>query len=761
MTRKIFLFFLISPILFFGSLLCGFRYGDRLPEVNLIAVEMPSEASPGDTVYVRVKLALQEKTDLDLRLFVHLVQDGDIFVNADSYLPKPSFEWAKGEEISVGPIAIKIPSTLPLGEYKLRLGLFFRKEYPRFADKSKNGTFQFFRSVEYTRLAYVQKGIKDWQIGTITVPAFLREINTLRELVKATPSFRDFFPRLEQGLAMPDRDEEDNEELWHQIMRLKEQIQARKIFSAALRYPQEGIPRYVLAFADSLTKVFPDLQSNPDLFFTNNIELQSARNEYESFQLVVIPWTSQMGDACVRLGPLRHQGGSFVLPARSVRIFTVGNVQTKKPYYNVSRIGLWPDPLAPGNSFINLEPKKAYPFWVRIHVPEDAPSGLYEGAIHFSSGGQATLEATLRLTVWDFTLPKETHLKTAFELYPHYIESRSVMPGQKDQVALRLDSYYRDMLSHRISPIHNLGDPEFIIEDGSVKDLGFDSFTKKYDLYCKGLSQNAFSIGVEWPSQEKKDWIEWPGLSSRANAVTTFKLFGAYLQKIGALDKSYAYIFDETFNRVREVTRAIHDGHPLIKNLVTMYPDFSYTDVDIWCVNISKLNSEVVRQVKNHNRALWTYVSSPMFPYPSFVIDTAAVDYRVVPSVCWKYGIEGLLYWAVNRWSTDPWKDPMNFPEQNGNGVLYYPSLYGIVPSLRLEILRDGLEDYEYLYQLKQLSGAKTIFPADQKCIESLLSCQEIIASPCDFVRDKKTYQEFRRKIAQAILQLQKNPNAR
>jgi hypothetical protein len=78
----------------------------------------------------------------------------------------------------------------------------------------------------------------------------------------------------------------------------------------------------------------------------------------------------------------------------------------------------------------------------------------------------------------------------------------------------------------------------------------------------------------------------------------------------------------------------------------------------------------------------------------------------------------GLLYYAVNAWRTtmgsatvrDPYRDPLSFRgtyRLNGDGSLVYPGYYpaqGLyvqgappVTSLRMEALRNGLEDYEYL----------------------------------------------------------------
>jgi hypothetical protein len=95
-------------------------------------------------------------------------------------------------------------------------------------------------------------------------------------------------------------------------------------------------------------------------------------------------------------------------------------------------------------------------------------------------------------------------------------------------------------------------------------------------------------------------------------------------------------------------------------------------------------------------------------------------------------GADGLLYFNLDRWVAptrsmsgyrDPYKDPLSLAggsgadrvTGNGEGSLVYPGYYpalGLnvqgsppVGSLRMEALRDGLEDYEYLKLLEQRRG--------------------------------------------------------
>ncbi|MBI5090816.1 MAG: DUF4091 domain-containing protein [Candidatus Hydrogenedentes bacterium] len=100
---------------------------------------------------------------------------------------------------------------------------------------------------------------------------------------------------------------------------------------------------------------------------------------------------------------------------------------------------------------------------------------------------------------------------------------------------------------------------------------------------------------------------------------------------------------------------------------------------------------------------LWLSLNSTDFP--SLSLDAASAEFRLVPWVCWQRGFAGLTGSQFNRWprtwaqtfknSAVEWKHA-----DSGSGVLMYPGLHGPFPSIRLEVLRDGMEDYEYLCAL-------------------------------------------------------------
>jgi hypothetical protein len=105
----------------------------------------------------------------------------------------------------------------------------------------------------------------------------------------------------------------------------------------------------------------------------------------------------------------------------------------------------------------------------------------------------------------------------------------------------------------------------------------------------------------------------------------------------------------------------------------------------------------------------WLYAQPSAFP--SFHMDADPIEYRLGPWVCWGHDQDGILGGALNLWppswkagrateSERPWKHTVGKRQGALSEVLLYPGGSGVFPSVRLELFRDGLEDYEYLRAL-------------------------------------------------------------
>lgn len=102
----------------------------------------------------------------------------------------------------------------------------------------------------------------------------------------------------------------------------------------------------------------------------------------------------------------------------------------------------------------------------------------------------------------------------------------------------------------------------------------------------------------------------------------------------------------------------------------------------------------------------------PPLPNPS-VIDRAGTEARILPWLAWLDRVDGFFYPQTVDWDNTPWDTPFSNGLTNGNRFFFYPPKDNslgfdpcipqsnrLVPSIRLELLREGMEDYAYLLLL-------------------------------------------------------------
>ena len=201
-----------------------------------------------------------------------------------------------------------------------------------------------------------------------------------------------------------------------------------------------------------------------------------------------------------------------------------------------------------------------------------------------------------------------------------------------------------------------------------------------------------------------------------------------YLAGLGYLDQGYYYFANEPqdqadYDAVAWYSAQLAAAAPNLKRMVSeepkpeIYanPGYPGAKIDIWLAHFGIQFDPAVAldRLQNHQEETWIYfLKSTYYPrFNPFTIDHPGVDAKFSGWFLWKYRLRGLAYYSFNDWGTNPWTSP-NPNGQNGELAMLYPPSennanisYGanghrFVPSIRLELLRDGLEDYEYFYLL-------------------------------------------------------------
>ena len=272
-----------------------------------------------------------------------------------------------------------------------------------------------------------------------------------------------------------------------------------------------------------------------------------------------------------------------------------------------------------------------------------------------------------------------------------------------------------------------------------------------------------------------------------------------HLRRKGWLDKAYIYWFDEPtpkdYKFVMNGFNKLKKYAPDINRLLTeeVQPEL-IGGPNIWCPLSRELGDmNIVRKRQQTGDIFWWYICTvPKSPYAGVFIDHPGTEMRVWLWQTWKHKISGILIWRANFWTSsaaypspscpqNPYKDPMSWsrgygekpgtqrPWGNGDGRLIYPPLAaadgspekavmeGPVDSIRWEMLRDGVEDYEYLAILKSQIKAKRnkLSKPELEHYESLLMVPDSISKNLtSFTTNPETIEKRRETIAKAIVEL-------
>lgn len=514
--------------------------------------------------------------------------------------------------------------------------------------------------------------------------------------------------------------------------------------------------------ASSLDRIFRDGKTLSRPRFSYVVGLHSAQNEYESFQIVISGSKENLKSVWLDIPDLIDEKTGAKIEKKNITSRVVGYVPTKEPYYPVKYIGFWPDPLLPKGK-ADIDADTTQPFWVTVYVPADTPSGNYKGTVQVKAEDTTLKEIPVSMDVFGFVLPKESRLKTAFDFYGHETPKRYPQGERETEIAYRAriseinGKFTVEMLKYRMNPVLN-------IDPTSQEELGWVDRLLLYGLNNFSIGKRGGTLGNNWPSDD--EGIE--GL------FDTYRTYGESLKLNRMLQYTYIYTWDEGNignPRVAKICSMIHRAYPGLKNMVCYHgfwvpeehPDWG-KDIDIWCFNIDNFDEAKMRKLQDMGMEIWMYISGPSgFGSPNLAIDFDSIDYRIVPWLCWKYDIKGFLYWCVNWWVlADPFKTAVNTKwEQNGNGLLFYPGENGPVASLRAEIFRDGMEDYEYIQllmgKLREIRTRgleekyKKIF---DDSVDILKVDDSLAKSMFDFTKDGEVINARRFAIAQKIEEL-------
>jgi hypothetical protein len=532
--------------------------------------------------------------------------------------------------------------------------------------------------------------------------------------------------------------------------------------------------------------------------------LAAARNDREAVQIVLRP-TRDLKRLTAAVGALHGPGGATIA-ADHVQVLRVYYHRVHTPTDESSVQGEWPDALPPLRTPLDLPAGKNQPLWLLVHVPKDAPAGDYAGALMLKAEGWSAA-VPLRVHVWNFALPERNHVETAFGLSPDTIYRYHRVKSEADKRRV-LDMYLQNFADHRISPYNPTPfDPirvKFAPEANPPRaEVDFSAFDAAMSRAIEKFHFTNFVLPVEGMGGGTFEGRDEPRIGAFGEKTPQYRaMFSSCVQQLeshlrakGWLKMAYTYWFDEPDPKDYAFVQAGMDRlkkyAPGIQTMITKHelqPDWSGR-MDIWCPLSPNYDPAVAEKRRARGERYWWYVCcGPKTPYCTLFIDHPATELRTWLWQTWQRNIVGILVWETDYWTSrgdlaqNPYEDPMGYvagsrPNErkywgNGDGRFLYPPLAAAAPgtsgepiieppvsSIRWEMLREGIEDYEYLWLLRDLIGRRrtSLAAADVARYESLLKVPEVVTRDMTrFTTDPRPIYVRRAAIAAAIEQLAK-----
>jgi hypothetical protein len=403
-----------------------------------------------------------------------------------------------------------------------------------------------------------------------------------------------------------------------------------------------------------------------------------------------------------------------------------------------------PDALMPWDGSPHATEHPDQPLWLQVTVPYGTAPGTYDGSLVVVADGTRT-PVPISVTVSAVTLPRQNQvsgsLLTAFNFSPQsYANKAAGLYGVAPDSTL--PGLFSFLASYRLSPNSwGYGNPK--------KASGYSSDRR----WWLDKSREMVAAAAQ-PSQFASMWIP---ISSNRWAPSTYvggrspykpQTWCSYLRSVhgfwqshGWLD-SYPYLWgmDEPglpgFRVVRRQAAVTHScfagSHVIVTGKPTAQNRFLWNggkdDVDAWVVlasryygqytnpsqsrrGITHANQELrlINAARRHHKQIWTYTyDAASHSTPGFTATEPASDPRVFVDWAALEGITGLLYGQGT--TTYAKGNPLvSNDKEQGSFVLLYPGRNGPIASARLEVLREGIEDWEILNVVRHKHGAAAV----------------------------------------------------
>ncbi|MGD1041790.1 MAG: hypothetical protein ABR913_01865 [Sedimentisphaerales bacterium] len=463
-----------------------------------------------------------------------------------------------------------------------------------------------------------------------------------------------------------------------------------------------------------------------------SIELSAWQGEYESAAVNIINCSENKISARAAIEAVKLNG---TVASEAEKCFTL----RRAVYVKAKQVGGTADALVlQGNNEFTIEPGETSQLWFTYFNPT-LKAGKYNSNLAITAmtndgNSLPTQNININLTVEPIVFDQNIALNTYNWAYPTIC---SVTEKYLSETAFDLQSHRTNVM---VIPSNLL----------SFSKHGSDGFPELNNYFNNFGFARTYLFFLAFNNTSVRDMfgsfmsIEW-----QTNFTQWLKNLTAYLKNRGIDYAGFAiYPYDETlgddFLKVAKLIKAIDPKIRIFANNMgsgTAELNSFKNLIDIWCpaVETCQEHPDWLKYLQKFGKPIWTY--SGLAPAKAI---SPSEFYRMLPWLAFKRKQAGAGFWVyTDQGQTNPWDElmkPMGY-----YGVIYSStgspvptSGENIIPSRRWEAWREGVEDYQYLYEaqvrINRLKTSDTKRASEmQKTLDNQIN--NVLSNPQDTAR--------------------------
>ena len=485
-----------------------------------------------------------------------------------------------------------------------------------------------------------------------------------------------------------------------------------------------------------------------DLKAPATVNISAIRGEEEATQIIMTTGDKPVSSYEASVSDLTS--GENVLKKENITLYHQKYIEVgaAKEYYTTK--GWYPDCLVPFENVKkvgenNIAANNNQGIYFSVEVPQEQPEGSYTGTLSVKIGG-ATKSIPVTVNVEHASIGVETHFLSCFQ------NKWKFPDGELDNSNEMLDKYNRALFDYRVGASNLLFRNEHT-------DKEIQLYAEYACTYAKLPECNGYGIPGDYMSMDNYEYHGrvFTGKYHDPELKIKYLLAFAYeglKQNVDPFEKAFIYGRDEPdLNGVGDnivqcdaflIRHAKEDAIEILRadesienqellekmaesimgipHVVTsstfMDTTFDLEEEDmVYCPEFQFIETQELRdkyRMSEENDLWWYGCCNPDYPYPTYHIDDTVISARLLSWMQADYNIQGNLYWATDYYSVGSYGyledyytgSAVRSTGTNGEGYIFYPGKkYGVdgpLPSVRLEQIRDGLEEAEMILALRE-----------------------------------------------------------